>query len=444
MLLRTHTAMDAYIITLFIMGVAALGMAWLPRLLKETFISYPMVYLLLGVGLYALPFELPLPRLREESILRVTELSVIITLMGTGLKIDRRFGFRRWQLPLRLVVITMPLCVAAVAMWAGWGLGWPVASAVLLAAVLAPTDPVLADDVQVGPPQEGEEDEVRFTLTAEAGLNDGTAFPFTWLAIGLTAVSAASMADTPWLTWVGRDLLMRLAIGTAVGVAAGRILAWAVFRPAGQTYKPSTKDSLVAISTTLGVYGLTELLHGYGFVAVFLTGLVFGRYERKNEYHKQLHTFTEQIERLFTVFILVILGGSIARGVLSSLTWPMVGLAVGFLLVVRPLTGWLALVGSRLSGREKFVISFFGIRGVGSFFYLAFALQKESFAEGESLWALVALIVAISVVMHGLLATPVMRSLETRGGTPEAPGSKQPAGSAGPGHHEGQRPQVRT
>ncbi|MGB3619248.1 MAG: sodium:proton antiporter [Catalinimonas sp.] len=426
--------MDAYLTTLFVIGVAALGMAWLPKLLKNGPISYAMVYLFLGFGLYALPFDLPLPRLREDAILRVTELSVIITLMGTGLKIDEKFRLSGWRVPLLLVAVTMPLSILVVAVWAGWGLGWPLASAVLLAAVLAPTDPVLAGDVQVGPPRgrEREDDEVRFSLTAEAGLNDGTAFPFTWLAIGMAGVAVLAVApadlstlgEVPWTKWLLRDVLQRIVIGTVAGLLMGRGLAWVVFDLPNARRLPRTRDSLVAVAATLGVYGLTELLQGYGFIAVFVTGLVFGRYERNHEYHQEMHDFIEQIERLFLVFILMLLGGGIARGLFSSLSWPRVGLAVGFLLVIRPLTGWLATLGSDLNRNERLAVGFFGIRGVGSFFYLAYAINKKDFQHEDELWATVGLIVVISVIVHGLTVTPVMRRLERqkqRGDPPPKP-----------------------
>ena len=173
--------MSEYIVVLTLVGLAALSMAWVPSLLKRTFISYPIVYLLAGVGIYLLPFDLsrPDPRWQEDYVVHLTELSVIISLMSAGLKIRRKINYRNWRVPLRLVSITMLLCIAGLAVL-GWGiLGMAPAAAILLGAVLAPTDPVLAEQVQVGPPDDDEEDDVRFSLTAEAGLNDGMAFPFT-------------------------------------------------------------------------------------------------------------------------------------------------------------------------------------------------------------------------------------------------------------------------
>lgn len=180
--------MDSYLIIITVIGLAALGMAWMPSISEKIKVSYSIIYVLLGVLLYSLfdrLLPLPNPMYKDEFALHLTELVVIVSLMGTGLKIDQPFSFRKWRVPFRLVIITMLLSIIVVALLGWWSFQFDIASALLLGAVLAPTDPVLASDVQVGPPNEPEEGNVKFSLTAEAGMNDGTAFPFTWLAITL-------------------------------------------------------------------------------------------------------------------------------------------------------------------------------------------------------------------------------------------------------------------
>src|SRR5690606_23919785 len=174
--------MDSYVLSITIIGLAALTAAWIPSLLSKINISYSLFYLAIGFIIYLLPLDLPFPDpIWEEGLaLHLTELIIIISLMGTGLKIDHSFSFKEWKNPFRLVTITMLFSIASMAFIAWWLLGFDPASALLVGAVLAPTDPVLASDVQVGPPMEGKNDDVRFVLTAEAGLNDGMAFPFTW------------------------------------------------------------------------------------------------------------------------------------------------------------------------------------------------------------------------------------------------------------------------
>ncbi len=151
-------------------------------------------------------------------------------------------------------------------------LAWP--AAILLGACLAPTDPVLAADVQVGPPQTGEEDEARFALTSEAGLNDALAFPFVHLAI---ALSLSAVTGAPWLgEWLTVSVVWKLAAGLAGGWLVGRVFGWLTFKAPANSSLAKTGDGVVAISATLVSYGVTETIGGYGFLAVFVTALGTG------------------------------------------------------------------------------------------------------------------------------------------------------------------------
>src|SRR5688572_5075234 len=261
--------MDNYVLILTILGLAAFGMAWMPLITKKLKISYSVIYVALGALTYTFIDTLPDPNPTRENLitLRLTELVVIISLMGVGLKIDQRFSFKTWAIPLRLVSVTMLLSIAATVALAHFWLGFNIASAMLLGAALAPTDPVLASDVQVGPPLEKDRSNVRFSLTAEGGLNDGMAFPFTWLAIALTA----STFDADTLThWVIRDIVVKLGVGLVSGFLIGKALAYLLFHLPKKTRLATPADGFVALSATLLVYGVTELLHGYGFLAVFV------------------------------------------------------------------------------------------------------------------------------------------------------------------------------
>jgi NhaP-type Na+/H+ or K+/H+ antiporter len=194
---------------------------------------------------------------------------------------------------------------------------------------------------------------------------------------------------------------------------SGRLLSYLIFNlPRKLELRPSGYG-FVALAITLTSYGVTELLHGYGFLAVFIAAVTVRSYERKHEYHKQMHAFTDQLERLFIVIILILLGGALMSGLLEALTWR--GAAVGLLLVlvIRPLGGMLTLAGSRrVNLAERAVISFFGIRGIGSIFYLAFALEKGGFNHARELWAILGFTMLVSIVLHGVLATPVMNWLD--------------------------------
>ncbi|PRY10985.1 sodium/proton antiporter (CPA1 family) [Pontibacter ummariensis] len=418
--------MSEYIVSITLVGLAALSMAWVPSLLKRTFLSYPIVYLLIGVGAYMLPVELPHPDplWQEDYVVHLTELSVIISLMGTGLKLRRKVNWQNWRVPLRLVSITMLLCIGGVALL-GWGwLGMAPAAAILLGAVLAPTDPVLAEQVQVGPPNEKEEDDVRFSLTAEAGLNDGTAFPFTWLAVIVAIASEAT--DSEWITdWVLRDLLYRIVAGVGVGFLVGRGLAYLIFQVSQKTRFPKAQDGFLALSVTLVSYGLTELVHGYGFIAVFVTAITLSSCEPEDEYHVEMHDFINQVEHILMVMLLLLFGGSLVYGLLNYLTWQGIAVGLIFLFIIRPLAALIGMWGVKMPLREKMAVSFFGIRGIGSFFYLSFALDKVDLVEANQLWSVVGFIVMVSIILHGITATKSMSYLDyvrSRSGKKQVPG----------------------
>jgi NhaP-type Na+/H+ or K+/H+ antiporter len=405
---------DSYIIIITIIGVAALGMAWMPALTRYTKISYSILYVIAGMLLYLLLGNLlPLPNPISEGglTLRLTELVILISLMGSGLKIDQPFSLRTWAVPFRLISITMLLSILIVTLAGYYLLGLPLSSALLLGAVLAPTDPVLASDVQVGPPMEDAKDNIKFGLTAEAGMNDGTAFPFTWLAILLA--TAATTGQAPDLqSWLWSDLLYKLAAGAAAGFLLGRLLALLLFTLPEKIKEVETRDGFVAISATLLVYGVTEMIHGYGFIAVFVSAITLRNYELHHKYHKRLHAFTDQIERILVAIVLLLFGGSIVKGLMNQLNWPMIFFGLSFVLLIRPLTSLIGLIGIRLHRKEKLAISFFGIKGIGSFFYLSFAITQAQFQKLPQLWSLTAFIVLMSIIIHGLTATSVMQKLE--------------------------------
>ncbi|HEY5880829.1 MAG TPA: cation:proton antiporter, partial [Nakamurella sp.] len=399
------------------LGLATLLAALLPGLLRRVPISLPMVFLAAGGTIFALFPGMPDPDPRVSSVLTVyvTELCVIVSLMGAGLALNRPPGWRRWATTWRLLAITMPLSMLAVGVL-GWGLlGLGVAASLLLAATLAPTDPVLATEVQVAEPVENPEeadDEARFALTSEAGLNDGLAFPFVYAAI---AISLVGVAPGGWLGhWLAVDVAWRLGVAVLLGWATGRLLRYLFFAARSKRFRLAEQaEGFVALAATFLAYGITELVNGYGFVAVFVCACTIRTGERSHSYHRVLHGYVQQLERLLTVLIVILIGGAVTTGLLAGVDWREVLVALLFLLAVRPIAGLLGLIGGRTGPRERAVIAFFGVRGVGSLFYAAFAVQHGSFAdEQHSLWRITTLVIVGSIVIHGLTATPVMYYLD--------------------------------
>ncbi len=407
---------DPHSLVYALAGLAALGGALLPRLIGHLPASPPMAFLLLGFAVFTLPLGLgSIDPIKNAAVTEyLTEIGVIVALMGAGLKLDRPLGWCTWQPTLRLLALTMPLTILMTALLGWWAVGLAPATALLLGAVLAPTDPVLAADVQVGPPggHPDEEDDLRFSLTSEAGLNDALAFPFTNAAI---AMALAGTDPSGWvLDWFAIDVVYKLVVGLVGGVLVGKLLGIVVFHTPENLRLASRGEGFVALAGTFLAYGLTEVVGGYGFLAVFVAAVALRRSESDHDYHETLHDFAEQTEQLLMIALVLLLGGAVASGILAPLTWPAAVTGLLVLFVVRPVTAWIGLSGTTTPKVERAAIAFFGIRGIGSLYYLAYAVEHADFPNVDRLWALVAFTVVVSIVVHGTSATLVTRRLDAR------------------------------
>lgn len=400
-------------------GLAVFAAALLPRLLMRAPVSMPMMFLAVGFLLFSFAEGLPDPDpiTYSEITIHLTEICVIISLMGAGLALDRKVGRKRWATTWRLLGIAMPLCIVVFTLLGVWMLGLGLAAAILVAAALAPTDPVLASEVQVGEPSETEEeleaeDEVRFALTSEAGLNDGLAFPIVYLAVAMSLVGTAPSAWS--LEFFTLDVLWRIGIGFLFGMGMGKLLSRIFFQSRIESARMANhSEGFVALAATFLTYGLTEMIEGYGFIAVFVCAVTIRSSEQTHGFHGVLHSYIEQLERLLTVVVLVLLGGAVARGLLAGLTIGEILVALVFLLLVRPVAGWISLSRGSTGPWERSVISFFGVRGIGSIYYLSYALSKGEFAtEDEALWRIVGLVIVMSILLHGVTAAPVINALD--------------------------------
>ena len=415
----------------FAAGLAILLAAVLPSTLDRLAISPPMVLLAAGMGMGLLPlgddatFD---PVVHHRAVEQITQFAILLALMGVGLALDRPLrlrhprDWRRWSATWRMLFLAMPLSILGVWLLGWWGLGLAPAGGLLLGAVLAPTDPVLAGDVQVGGPdveslaEDGDErHEVRFALTSEAGLNDGLAFPFVYAAIFLLEKGAPSGWIGSWVAW---EVLGKTVVAVVSGVVVGWLLAKLAFRSRRETFRLAEQgEPLLALAALASSFGVAELLGGYGFVAVFCCAMAVRNAERSSDYHREMHGVIERLERLLTLLVLLCLGIAMTRGLLSALDWRGVLVGVALVLVLRPLSGLIGLMpfrrhGHGMDARERLVTAFFGVRGVGSLFYLAYALGHAPFEEARWLWSTVAFTIAFSVVVHGVLAKPAMDWLE--------------------------------
>jgi NhaP-type Na+/H+ or K+/H+ antiporter len=429
-----------------IVGALLIFMALAGSVLKRLPLTTAMVYLAVGYGLGPAGLGLiVLDPLRNSALIeRVAEVAVLISLFSAGLKLRISFSDGRWRLPLRLAFGAISLTVGLIALVGVVGLRLPIGAAILLGAILAPTDPVLASDVQVEHP--GDRDRLRFSLTGEAGLNDGGVFPFVMLGLGLLGLH--EVGSYGW-RWLAVDVLWAVVGGTAIGWLLGMLIGRLVLYLRREHKEAVGLDDFLALGLIALAYGAALLAHTCGFLAVFAAGLALRRIEMQStseqpdvdqksaavlqpaatsaEQEQEIATdpqqapaymaqavlgFNEQLERIGEVAVVVLLGG-----ILSARSLPMQ--AIWFVpllfLVIRPLSVWLGLLGSRSSDTQRHLIAWFGIRGIGSVYYLTYAMQQglePALAERISALALSA--VAMSIVVHGISVTPLMRRYSSR------------------------------
>lgn len=414
-----------------VVGLLFVAMALGGSVLKRLPLTSSLLYLAIGFGLG--PYGVGLldldPLLESELLERLTEVAAIVSLFTAGLKLRVDFRDRRWLVPLRLAFGSMAVTVGLIAL-VGWlALGLPLGAAILLGAILAPTDPVLASDVQVTDPQD--RDKLRFSLTGEAGLNDGTAFPFVMLGLGVLGFH--DLGAWGW-RWVAVDVVWAVAAGVAVGgllgVGIGRLVIYL-----RRTHREAVGlDEFLTLGLIALSYGAALLVHSYGFLAVFAAGLALRAVERRetgpeldeamervensgqeSETHQETAPahmaqavlgFNEQLERIGEAIVVVLVGSLLGQ---PYLTWDALWFVPLLLLVVRPLAALLGLHGAAVDGPQRRLIAWFGIRGIGSLFYLFYAIEHGlSGPAASEIMALTLAAVTVSVVVHGISVTPLM------------------------------------
>ena len=409
---------------LLVIGVAS-------TLLKRVPVTSAMLYL--GVGLLLGPTGVDAFRfnpLREAPLLEVlTEVAVLISLFSAGVKMPVPFAVAAWRAPLLLATLSMALTVGLVAAFAFYALGLPLGAGILLGAIVAPTDPVLATDVQSRHP--GDRDRLRFTLTSEAGMNDGTAFPFVMLGLGLLGLHDLGEVGVRWLLV---DVVWGIAGGVAMGVLAGWALARLGWWLRGAQQKRHLLDDFLGLGLIALVYGVSLQLHTLGFLAVFFAAVALRQTEMKLSERAAQQVvavpvelpsepppsvsggslvFKEHLERLSELLLVLLLGGSLY---LDSWSWSAVGLALFLFGVARPLSVLVGLFGTRTPRRMLGMTGWFGVRGIGSLYYLMYAIQHglpEPLALQLMHFTLI--VVAMSIVMHGLSVKPLMNLVWRRG-----------------------------
>ncbi len=364
----------------------------------------------------------------------ITEIAVLISLYSAGLKLQASFENRIWRVPIRLATISVVFTVFFVTALGIHFLDLSLGAAILLGAIVAPTDPVLATDVQVS--HHMDRDRLRFSLTGEAAMNDGTAFPFVMLGLGLLGYHelGASLSK-----WVIRDLIWATICGVGIGVLSGMLTAVIVDQLRKFRMNNEYMNDFLGLGLISTSYGLTLLAQGYGFLAVFFAAytlrqteyLLNARYKiSKAEYLAQCNNtnnhsngnelfisqttlcFNEQLERLVEVVLIVLIGGMLFW---DSWMFEYIAFALILFFIIRPASVYIALVGTNTATVPFILTSWFGIRGIGSLYYLMYAIQ-HGIPESLSvqLISVVLITVTLSIILHGMSVTPLMNWYSSR------------------------------
>ena len=423
----------------FVLGCIIVGTLLIAKTLGGSFIarlplSAAMLYL--GVGVAIGPWGwglLNLDAIKNALLLeRLTEVALLISLFTAGMKLELPLKDKRWRIPVQLATVSMLLTVAAITAVGVWLLNLPLGAAILLGGILAPTDPVLASDVQVANP--GDRDRLRFGLTGEGGLNDGTAFPFVMLGLGLLGVH--ELGDMQWRWWAV-DVLWAVVGGLALGYAMGTLVGRVIIYLRTQRKEALGSDEFIALGLIALTYGLALLTLTYGFLAVFAAGLALRRIDEPTEISvpepaaelsaedqlatgshapahmmRQVERFNSQLESFAEVAIVLVVGVLLATTRFDpAVLWFLPLL----FLVIRPFAVAVGLQGTDVKPTQRRLMAWFGIRGIGSLYYLLYAIN-HGIAEplARQLLSITLAVIVTSVVAHGISVTPLMKRYETR------------------------------
>jgi NhaP-type Na+/H+ or K+/H+ antiporter len=410
---------DVYILDLLVIGLllltVTLGSGWISRLP----LSFALIYLVVGILLGPYAFNLVQLQPNTQFLERLTEFVVIVSVFSCGLKMNRPLQLWAWKITARSIGFLLPLTIIAIAAVGHWLLGMNWGAAVLLGAILAPTDPVLASEVQLADLED--EDELRFGLTSEGGLNDALAFPFVYF--GLYLFKDPNI-DNWFVKWVGVQLLWEITAGIVVGIFVAQAIVWLDRQLQKRRPADELMADFIALATILITYSITEIVNGYGFVAVFVAGIVVARAYRDPEKRLSQLEFTERIEKLMEVGTILLLGAILRVQPMLNFAGDALLVAGLLLLMIRPLGAWISTIGAnsqvecdrhRLHPVSRWLFGWFGIRGVGSLYYLSYALGEGLQGQpAEQIAWITYTTIVISVILHGISSTPLMNWYERR------------------------------
>ena len=386
---------------LWVIALVVIVYAALAKRLSTTIVTAPMIFI--GFG-YLLSRKAMIPdELAERALHIAAEVTLVILLFVDAAQTDFKALIRHHTWPTRMLLIGLPLTVALGAAAAFPFLpDWPWVAIALVAAILAPADAALGQAVVTNPivPER-----VRRSLTVESGLNDGLALPLVLLFACWTA-HAEGAAEGNWLIFAGKQVVLGPLVGAAVGALGAKAITFATEKK----WTAESFEGIAALALAGFSYLSADLVGGNGFIAAFVAGLVFGRVAGAG--CKFIYEFTETEGQLLAWATFLLLGLTLVPQAIAALTWPMAGLILVSLLVVRPLAIWLSLIGTDASTGTRLFFGWFGPRGLATALFALLVVGELGEMEHERAHAILMLAVNavwISALLHGVSAMPLAK-----------------------------------
>lgn len=416
-----------------IIGTLLIMMTLSGSMLKRLPVSTAMFYLAVGYGLGPSGWNMLAPDpIRHAAVLeRITECALLVSLFASGLKLGVPLSDKHWYLPIRLALLSMAITVGLLSVIGIWGLGLAPGIAILLGGILAPTDPVLASEVQVE--QATDRDRLRFGLTGEGGLNDATAYAFITLGLGLMGWHDLGHG---W-RWLAIDVIWGFGGGVLIGGCLGALIGKLVIFLRTQYKEAIGLDEFLSLGLIALAYGAASLGHCSGFLAVFAAGLALQRTEARSNRNvvavvpagvpdretqeaiatspdhagaylmQAVRSFNGQLERIVELTVVVLVGALLNY---SGFRMADLWLPALLFLLVRPVSVWLGLHGMHVERDQRWLMAWFGIRGIGSIYYLLYAINHGlNLPQAQQIIDLTLATVVASIVLHGVSTTPLMQ-----------------------------------
>ena len=431
----------------FFLGCVIFGALLIAKTLGSSFIarlplSPAMLYLAAGVAIGPWGWDIFELDAFDNALLieRLAEIAVLISLFTVGMKFELKKKDSRWRIPVQLATVSMVITVGLIATAGVFLLDLSWGAAVLLGGILAPTDPVLASDVQMA--DTTDRDRLRLGLTGEGGLNDGTAFPFIMLGLGMLGLH--ELGDNAWRWWT-IDVAWAVVGGLGIGYLTGATVGRAIIYLRTRHREALGSDEFIALGLIALAYGIALLSHTYGFLAVFAAGVALRRIdditvtplpepapepepalkpelseediratgaEAPAHMMQQVERFNSQLDSFVEVGMVLIVGV-----LLASVQWDnrFLWFVPLLFLVIRPVAVALGLMGTDAKPQQRRLMAWFGIRGIGSLYYLMYAINHElDRSLAEPLLSITLVVIVCSVVLHGVSVTPLMQRYEAR------------------------------